>query len=598
MITPSSSKFSALLVLCVFLNMSAWAQKPTEIVARYRAALKNTADKDAFKSISAEAVFRMMDIDFPANIVCASPNNMRIEMTLMGKTFIQVNNDSLKWEFNPMTNVHTIKDAENLSSAQSATKRRGFVDYRLLEYDKLNLSLQFKGREKADSIDVFHLELVDKKNDLKISYYINTRTYLVYRAVDDEATSTYLDYENFNGFVLCRRYIEANTSQTMEVNFTRVELNGPIDTKLFIVPDEAKEAVRGSQLSARSELKTAESLYNEGKYAEADRQFTSILEKKPGERDALNGRGLTKIALTDHYAAIADFSAVINLNKDDYVAYNNRGLAKYYLGDNTGARADYDKAILLKPDFEIALKNRGMTFFRTGGFENAAKDFSTVMELNSHDSEAVFKYGVSVAQLGKYEDATHAYDNAFKQGYRTAEYFNYRGVALYHLSRFDSAQVNFAKAVKLDENNAQYNENLGRAWMQQGEHEKALAQFEKCLSMQKDNAELYNLIGLCQYYDENYKAAINQFGRAIELKQDANYYSNRASAKEQLNDFVGALNDYSEFIRISPSDPAVFFKRGMVKIHTSQKLEGCMDLGTAKEMGYAAASEAIMKHCH
>jgi len=58
------------------------------------------------------------------------------------------------------------------------------------------------------------------------------------------------------------------------------------------------------------------------------------------------------------------------------------------------------------------------------------------------------------------------------------------------------------------------------------------------------------------------------------------------------------LRNYSEFINILPSDPEVLYKRGLVKIHTSQKLEGCMDLGTAKEMGFADASEAIIKHCN
>jgi hypothetical protein len=77
-----------------------------------------------------------------------------------------------------------------------------------------------------------------------------------------------------------------------------------------------------------------------------------------------------------------------------------------------------------------------------------------------------------------------------------------------------------------------------------------------------------------------------------------NYYLNRAEAREQVEDHVGALSDYSEFIKILPSNPYVFFKRGLIKIKTSQKLEGCMDLGTAKEMGYEAASEAIITYCN
>ena len=65
-----------------------------------------------------------------------------------------------------------------------------------------------------------------------------------------------------------------------------------------------------------------------------------------------------------------------------------------------------------------------------------------------------------------------------------------------------------------------------------------------------------------------------------------------------LEDYVGAVKDYSESIRIYPNDPHVFYKRGIIKIHTSQKMEGCLDLATANEMKYEPAREAIMKNCN
>jgi hypothetical protein len=36
----------------------------------------------------------------------------------------------------------------------------------------------------------------------------------------------------------------------------------------------------------------------------------------------------------------------------------------------------------------------------------------------------------------------------------------------------------------------------------------------------------------------------------------------------------------------------------LIKILTSKKIEGCLDLTTANEMKYEPAKEAIMQHCH
>ena len=65
-----------------------------------------------------------------------------------------------------------------------------------------------------------------------------------------------------------------------------------------------------------------------------------------------------------------------------------------------------------------------------------------------------------------------------------------------------------------------------------------------------------------------------------------------------LEDYEGAIVDYSESIKLYPQDPNVFYKRGMIKLYTSKKIEGCLDLATANEMSHEPAREAIMKNCH
>ncbi|HTF22271.1 MAG TPA: tetratricopeptide repeat protein [Chryseolinea sp.] len=593
--TSTTSAF----LLCLILSVPTAAQKPSEIVQKYKAALKKTADKDAIKTIVAEAEFTVMDLKFSASLKYKAPHSIRTEMNIMGKAFIQVGNDSLTWEFNPMTNVHVIIKKNQADVGGDALKRGVFLDYRLIDYKALNLDLVYKGTQKLDSVEVFHLELHDKKDDRKVSFYLDTRTYLVYRVEDREGSATFLNYKDFNGFSFPQSAVEVSKAQTISVNYRDVIFNTNIDDAAFIVPESAKLVVHQNDEKARKDYLSADSLYKAGKYQEADLQFSKAISTYGNNRDALNGRGLARIALADYYAAIADFTTAINLFPEYAVSHNNRGLAKYYLKDYPGSKADYDKALVLDPNLVAGYKNRGVVHMQMQHLEDAAKDFEKALKINPDDADASFKYGLSLSVQHKYDTAKRLFDNAYSYGYRSAEFFNYRGVALYQLSRFDSAQINFAEAVRMESTNLQYVENLGRAFMEMGKYDQASEQFETCLLTKKENSEIYNLIGLCRFYDENYKAAIKEFGRAIDLRKDVpNYYGNRGLAKERVDDYVGALSDYSEFIKISPSDPSIFFKRGMVKIKTSHKLEGCMDLGTAKEMGYEEAVAAIMAHCH
>jgi tetratricopeptide (TPR) repeat protein len=588
---------SAVLFFCVFLSITTQAQKASDIVQKYRDALKKSADKNALQTVTADAEITIMDVKLASTMKFKAPNCMRVEMNIMGKTFIQLSNDSLDWEFNPMTNSHRVivKDKKE----KSRLDRVPYLDYRLADYKGHNLDIEYKGKEKLDSLEVFRIELHEKDSDRKITFFLNTRTYLVYKVEDLAGKATFLDYKEFDGFTLPQHTIEENRGQTIAVRYLAVKFNPHVNDEEFIVPASAKKAVHESDIKARKDYSRADSLYKVAKFKDAEAEYTAAIGKHGNTRDAVNGRGLTRIALGDFYGAVADFTSLINVYPDYAVAYNNRGLAKYNLNDDAGSKQDLDKAVALDPKLTPAYKNRGMLYLKIRSYEEAVKDFQQALQLKPDDYDAFFKYGLAVASQKRFEEAKRLYDKAYDGGYRSAEFFNFRGVTLYQLAQFDSARIDFAEAVRLEGGNLQYIENLGRAFMKLGNYNEADEQFQSYLSKKTDNSEIYNLMGLCHYYDENYKVAIKEFGRAIELQKSVpDYYGNRAMAKEHVDDYVGALNDYSEYIRISPSDPAVFFKRGMVKIKTSKKLEGCMDLGTAKEMGYEAASAAIISHCN
>ena len=67
------------------------------------------------------------------------------------------------------------------------------------------------------------------------------------------------------------------------------------------------------------------------------------------------------------------------------------------------------------------------------------------------------------------------------------------------------------------------------------------------LELNPKSAKTYNARGLAKYYLQDFKGAIEDYTRAIELepKDAADFYFNRGKTKEKLNKEKDALEDFS-----------------------------------------------------
>jgi tetratricopeptide (TPR) repeat protein len=97
---------------------------------------------------------------------------------------------------------------------------------------------------------------------------------------------------------------------------------------------------------------------------------------------------------------------------------------------------------------------------------------------------------------------------------------------------------------------------------------------------------------------EDFDGAIIDYTKAIEL-DDSNptYYDNRALSKTEKENYAGAVEDYSFSIELYPADPETYYQRGLVKLMMNNNYDGCLDLKHADELGAIEARAAIKKNC-
>ena len=98
---------------------------------------------------------------------------------------------------------------------------------------------------------------------------------------------------------------------------------------------------------------------------------------------------------------------------------------------------------------------------------------------------------------------------------------------------------------------------------------------------------------------KDYMGAIQDYSKAIEINPNYAFaYNNRGNAKHRLQDYREAIQDYTKAIELNPNFGKAYLGRGTAKILLGQKDSGCLDFSKAGELGYAEAYEAIKENCN
>ena len=88
----------------------------------------------------------------------------------------------------------------------------------------------------------------------------------------------------------------------------------------------------------------------------------------------------------------------------------------------------------------------------------------------------------------------------------------------------------------------------------------------KAMESNPKDSSLFYERGLAKYEIENYVGAINDYSYAINIDSSRwFFYEKRGNANLELKDAYGAIADYSKAIELNPSKGILHFKRGFSK---------------------------------
>lgn len=186
-----------------------------------------------------------------------------------------------------------------------------------------------------------------------------------------------------------------------------------------------------------------------GLHEEAKTVYTSILELRPQEVNALFLRGRIYLEEGLYDLALADFDRTVALDKDGYElrieiagllsesGYYEEGqqYLQMFLADNENKLSDYDK---------------GRIYYYMGDYEKAKVALESAKADESDD--IILMLGKSYEQLGDFNYATSVYKNYLEEHPESAEIYNQLGLCKMKSGEYEEALSAFRSAANVENN--------------------------------------------------------------------------------------------------------------------------------------------------
>jgi len=314
---------------------------------------------------------------------------------------------------------------------------------------------------------------------------------------------------------------------------------------------------------------------------------TQAIRFEPDNDAAYNDRGSAKFLLHQYREAIEDYTQAIKLSPDAFY-YRNRGNAKRALQDYAGAIDDYREAVSLAPEdgeswekirectqkLESTYYDRAKNYAEKREWKKAVKEYDQIISLTPK-AIYFFKRAYAKNTLGDYKGAIEDYSESIRLKPDDAVAYNNRGCAKKSLYQYKGAIEDYTQAIKLSPDSLYYR-NRGNAKRALQNYAGAIDDYCEAVCLDPEDTAFWNILRECTqkpedtYYDQPkneaekraWQKVVKKYDQIISLTPRAIYFFKRAYAKNMLEDYKGAIEDYTQAIKLDSAYIEAYTGRG------------------------------------
>lgn len=232
-------------VLLSFAFVSAQAQTADEIIQKYSAAMGglDAYNKITSAKMSGTVSIPAQNLELPITVQIINGKAFRSDVEAMGQSVTNAYKDGKGWKINPFAGFPTA--TEVTGTELNDFKVQCMMANQLMDYKNRGHKVELAGQEDVDGVKTFKIILTNKDDGKVTTYFISTVNSLLVKSIgkrdmqgQEMDVETYnSDFKEINGlkFSMTRtQKVEGQVFQ--EIKFDKIELNVPIDEKIFDMP--------------------------------------------------------------------------------------------------------------------------------------------------------------------------------------------------------------------------------------------------------------------------------------------------------------------------------------------------------------------------
>lgn len=229
------SKLSLMTLVIALTAFNGFSQTVDDVIAKHVAATGGEEKWKQINSMKIEGYIEVQGIQIPFTQQAINNTGWRLDAEFQGMQIIQIITPTKSWSQMPFagkTDLEPTSEDEHKQQVDQLDIQNEFVDWKAK-----GSSVELLGKDEEDGNEYYKVRLTTKNQNQTV-YYIDVKTYLVYKSVSTskmqgqemEVTTKLLDYKELPIGVK----IPHKTDQMGQVLvFEKIDINATIDSKIF-----------------------------------------------------------------------------------------------------------------------------------------------------------------------------------------------------------------------------------------------------------------------------------------------------------------------------------------------------------------------------
>jgi tetratricopeptide (TPR) repeat protein len=265
------------------------------------------------------------------------------------------------------------------------------------------------------------------------------------------------------------------------------------------------------------------------------------------------------------------------------------------------AIVDLKKAVKIKPDYPAAYTKMAIAKIATKDLKGAEKDLKIALTSNPNDFESLKVMGMMFFNTENYKDCKVYFDSAasiaIADKIDDAEFLYYRAKLMFIGKSYKDALNVLANATEI---NPKYIEAIvlkGDVRFAMKDYNYAIKELNEAIGLMKSDALDYNAYktrAKSKFEVQDYKGAVSDWSVYLDgVPGEEEALIARGAARINMNDNTNAIVDLDEAIKKNGKNPVSYNYRGMAKAGNKQMTEGLKDIDYSIKLKFDYASAYV-----